>query len=174
MARYALVHVNETRVQAIAENEQGRFDVHHDMVWHECPDHVEFMWEYNWETGEWSEPFKPETRYEVARKVAYGEVGAQLDSIFKAVQNGDSDPLGAWAERISRIKALFPKDNHQAMLAANDELTRRVNIMLAAHDANPDDPQHRIRLPNEMADELANDFVEGRWDNPVTGPYSGS
>ena len=171
MARYALVHIKETRVQGIAENEQERFDVHVDSVWHECGPEVQFMWEYNWETGEFSPPFKPETRYEVARRVAYGDVGSQLDTIFKAVQNGDADPLAEWAARIEKIKMLFPKDNHEAMLAANDELSRRVEVMINLHDEHPDDPAYRIKTPQEMADELAADYMSGKWDNPVSGPY---
>ncbi len=172
MTKYALVHIRETRVQAIANTEEERFDVHVDLVWHQCGPEVEFMWEYNWETGEFTPPKHPETRYEVARKVGYGDVGAQLDTIFKAVQNGEDDPLANWALKIERVKLLFPKDNHDAMLAANAELTRRVNIMLELHDANPDDPQYAIKTPDVMTQELAVDYIEGRWDNPVTGPYT--
>lgn len=171
MAKYALVHIRETRVQGIANSEEERFDVHTDLIWHECPDEVEFMWEYDWENGTFHPPVHPKTRYEVARKIGYGDPGTQLDTIYKAIMAGHDDPLAEWSDNIARIKKLFPKDNDEAMWAANDELTRRVNDMILAHDANPDDPAFAIKPPEVMTQELAKDYVEGRWDNPVTGPY---
>ena len=172
MAKYALVHIRETRVQGIANNEDERFPVHTDLIWQECPDEVEFMWDYNWETGEFAPPFKPETRYEVARKVGYGDIGAQLGQIYDAMQSSDAtSALTEWAANIERIKLLFPKDNKAAMLAANDELSRRVEIMLAEHDADPTNPDKKVLPPEVMSQALAKDYVEGRWDNPVSGPY---
>ena len=171
MAKYALVHIRETRVQAVANTPEERFDVHTDLLWHECPDDVEHMWEYNWETGEFSPPVHPETRYDVARKVGFGDVGAQLGFIYDALKEG-GDPTSAlteWAQRIENVKILFPKNNHEAMIAANKELSRRVELMLNANEADPDN--NPITPPDVMTQTLALDYIEGRWDNPVTGPY---
>jgi hypothetical protein len=43
--------------------------------------------------------------------------------------------------------------------------------MINLHDEHPDDPAYRIKTPQEMADELAADYMSGKWDNPVSGPY---
>lgn len=169
MAKYALVHIRETRVQGIANNEAERFEVHPDMVWHKCPAEVEFMWEYDWVTGEFSPPNRPETNYTVARKVGYGDIGNQLDSIYKAIQTGESDPLASWAAKIEKVKILFPKDNQAAVVAANDELSRRVDVMLKDFELNGTP----MKTPDALTQELADDYLAGRWDNPVTGPYRG-
>lgn len=173
MAKYALVNIRESRVQAIANSEEERFDVHPDNIWHECPPEVDFMWNYNWGTGEWSPPLKPETRYEVARKVGYGDIGAQLGQIYDAMQSADATAaLSNWAANIERVKILFPKDNHAAMQAANDELSRRIAVAVEAHEADPDNPANKLQPPDIMTQRLAIDYIEGRWINPVSGPYT--
>jgi hypothetical protein len=124
------------------------------------------MWDYNKETGEFTPPKKTLTEYVVARKVGYGDIGSQLDKIFKAVKNGEDDPLAAWAAHVEKVKMLFPKDNHAAVNAANDEMNRRVAQMHVDMDNGG-----RFIPPDEMTAQLADDYMSGRWINPELGPY---
>ena len=171
MAKFALVHKMETRVHEVVDNADQCFDVHGDLSWFPCPDECNRMWDYNWETGEFWERPQPQTNYMVARKVGYGEVGTQMDSIFWGYQNGDTDPLGTWAGNIQKVKALFPKgeENQAAVHAAQMELISRQEAMVRDFE---DGKIPAILPPNVMTLALAEDYIAGRWNNPVSGPYT--
>lgn len=172
MARYALVHnFMENRVQAIATNESEKFDVHTDLSWIPCPEEVEQMWNYDRDNGVFAPPPEMETHYTVARKVGYGDIGAQLGEIYDGLMSGQVDPLKAWATRLEKVKILFPKDNHEAVNAAQRELNQRTSAHVEAVEAAG---TGAFRSPADLTEELADDFIAGRWNNPVTGPYNPS
>lgn len=158
MPKYALVHKGETRVQAIANTAEERFDVHEDFVWHQCPDQVERQWDYNWETQEWTPERVAETHYTVCRRIGYGDVGAQLGAIYDAMTSGTNEPFEMWLEHQRLVKLLFPKDNQAAVEAANAELGRRMDEKYAVNE-NPDLPALTL--------QLAKDFEAGTWVNPA-------
>lgn len=170
MAKFALVHKMETRVHEVVDNVDQCFDVHEDLSWFPCPDETTRMWDYNWETKEFFERPQPMTNYMVARKVGYGEVGEQLDAIYKGYQNGDADPLSTWADKINNVKILIPKgdENQLAVHAMQMELNRRTEQMIRDFE---DGKIPAILPPSVMTQELAEDYKAGRWVNPVSGPY---
>ena len=57
----------------------------------------------------WIERDGPYTQDSEARRVAYGEVGEQLDMIFHEVQeSGSISASGPWASHISTVKSMIP------------------------------------------------------------------
>lgn len=158
MPKYALVHKDEKRVHEVAADAAGCFDVHEDFTWIPCPDDCAKQWDYDKETGTFIPEKKAQTTYSVVRRIGYGDVGAQLDSIFWALSGGDNTGLEAWAERQRLIKALVPKNNPDAVEAVNDEIRRRMNIEF---DAGRDPDAGAITY------QLALDYDAGNWVNPA-------
>jgi len=171
MAKYALVHnFMETRVQAVATTEAEKFDIHSDLSWIPCSDDVEQGWEYNKETGTFQPWQDPPTHYTVARRVGYGDVGAQLGEIFDAIQSGNANALTSWASRIEKIKILLPKDNEAAVIAVQNELNQRNQTMADKAEAGEIDFQDAPDVVTQLADE----YINGTWICPVRGQYTGS
>lgn len=57
-----------------------------------------------------------ENAYKVARAIAYGSVGEQMDMMFKELQaTGTISQDGAWATHVAKVKADIPKDDPQAV-----------------------------------------------------------
>lgn len=173
MAKYALIHSTDPvmedgtqRVCDIAENEAGRFEVHTDFQWVQCPDQVKNRdWKYKPADGSWVAPSIPPTEYGIARRVHYGEVGAQLDRIFHATMAGATDPLGEWAAEQEKIKIVFPKDNPDFCNASNEEIVKRCAAILEAEEAATGVYGKYIDM-REMALQLYQDMQDGTWTNP--------
>jgi hypothetical protein len=72
--------------------------------WIDAPDEVDKFWRL--EAGEWVDRSRPFTDPERARVVAYGQIGNQLDMIYKDMVNGTSN----WQEHIAKVKAEIPMD----------------------------------------------------------------
>ena len=171
MAKFALVHKMETRVHEVVDSIDQCFEVHEDLSWFPCPDETTRMWDYNWETKEFWERPQPQTNYMVARKVGYGDIGKQLDDLFHGFNNGDTDPLARWADKIANVKILIPKgeENQPAVHAVQMELNRRGEQMTRDFE---DGKIPEILPPDVMTQQLAEDYKAGRWVNPVSGPYT--
>ena len=59
--------------------------------------------------------------YKVARTIAYGSVGDQLDLLYKEIQTtGTISATGTWAQHIANVKQTIPKDDPAAVLAWYD------------------------------------------------------
>lgn len=87
-----------------------------NMQWVDAPDEVTLDWTLEWSPSKqemvWVErdgPYSP-GQSEVARKVAYGDVGAQLDMLYHELkETGTISPSGPWASHISTVKTLIDK-----------------------------------------------------------------
>lgn len=99
------------------------------IAWVDAPDNVQLEWTLEWSPsrGEmiWVERDGPFTNNEVARKVAYGEVGAQLGMIFDDIkENGVLDVNSAWYQHVLNVKQLIEKPVAVEPVAV-EELMRR-------------------------------------------------
>lgn len=57
-----------------------------------------------------------ENAYKVARAIAYGSVGEQMDMMFKELQaTGTLSQDGPWATHVAKVKSDIPKDDPQAV-----------------------------------------------------------
>jgi len=87
-----------------------------NMQWVDAPDEITLDWTLEWSPSRqemiWVErdmPYSPNAN-EVARKVAYGEVGAQLGMIYDELKaTGTISINGPWATHITNVKALIDK-----------------------------------------------------------------
>lgn len=167
MAKFALVSLLEGRVCQLVDTAEEKFEVAGDLIWVDCGDEV--TQEFDYINKEFVQRPKIMTNYQTARKVGYGEIGAQLGAIYDALQvGGSSEALTAWADRQTKIKALFPKgdDMQEAVQAAQEEVSRRLQEHHAFIEANGLE-YYDIDAVGQLADE----YLAGKWVNPVSGPY---
>lgn len=78
--------------------------------WVDAPDDVSLYWTLEWspaeETMVWVKRDAPPTDPELARKIAYGEVGEQLDMLYHELQEtGTLSASGPWATHIATVKS---------------------------------------------------------------------
>jgi hypothetical protein len=106
----------------------NEFEVSPDFEWIDCPDEITPFFIYKREDNTFKpfnivevEGFK-ENGYKVARQIAYGNIGDQLDMIYKEIQStGVISSQGDWALKIANVKATIPKDDPYAVQAWNEE-----------------------------------------------------
>tara|TARA_B100001057_G_scaffold498207_1_gene604514 strand:+ start:2018 stop:2518 length:501 start_codon:yes stop_codon:yes gene_type:complete len=79
--------------------------------WVDAPDNVTLQWtlEYSPSKGEmvWVERDEPHPDSEMQRKVAYGDVGAQLDMLYHDIK-ANNMANGSWMNHIDLIKSSIP------------------------------------------------------------------
>lgn len=112
-----------------------------NMAWVDAPDEITLDWTLEWSPSQkkmvWVERDGPYTDNSVARKVAYGEIGDQLDLLYHELKtNGTITRDGAWYQHISTVKAMIdpppaprPPETLEAMMARQ-----------AFEEPNPDKP----------------------------------
>lgn len=112
-----------------------------NMAWVDAPDEVTLDWTLEWSPSQqkmvWVERDGPYTDNSVARKVAYGDVGEQLDMLFHELKtSGNITRDGQWFQHISQIKSMIeppppprPPETLEAMVARQ-----------ATEEPNPDKP----------------------------------
>jgi hypothetical protein len=130
----ALIHSEEPgRICDIVEP-GSEFEVHPNFSWIDVPDDTTNADRYNVDTGEiikyniLEDPVFVEHGYAVARGIAYGSLGDQLDMIYKEIQaTGTISADGPWSTHIQSVKASIPKDDPAAVLAWNIEYSQRMN-----------------------------------------------
>lgn len=169
MAKFALVSLLEGRVCQLVNSEEEKFEVAGDLTWIQCGDDVDIDFDYI--NQEFVKRPRIMTNYLMARKVGYGDVGAQLGEIYDALQGGDANvALAAWAARQEKVKILFPKgdENQEAVDAAQREVSRRLQEHQAFVEANGLE-YYEVDFVQAVADE----YIAGTWVNPVSGPYKG-
>lgn len=168
MAKFALVSGLDGRICQTANSESETFEVAGDLSWLPCADEVDV--DYNYVNEQFVKRPKVMTNYQTARKVGYGDIGAQLGSIYDAFQSSDADTaLTEWATRQTKVKALFPKGdaNQLAVQAAQEEISRR----MSEHEKYAND--NNIPLVQvDFIGQLADEYLAGTWINPVSGAYS--
>ena len=110
----------------------AEFEVHNNFSWIDVPDDTTTADTWNPETNTvvkysvLNDPIFIEHGWKVARGIAYGNPGDQLDMIFKEIQDtGTVSATGPWATHIATVKATLPKDNPAAIAAWNEALVSR-------------------------------------------------
>lgn len=86
------------------------------MQWVDAPDEITLDWTLEWSPSQqtmiWVErdmPYSP-GQNEVARRVAYGEIGQQLDMIYHEIDtNGTLSRDGEWATHIRTVKSMIDR-----------------------------------------------------------------
>jgi hypothetical protein len=84
------------------------------VVWVDAPDEITLDWTLEWSPSQgkmiWIERDAPFTDLSVARKVAYGDVGAQLDMLYHELETtGNISAEGDWYNHIQTVKSVIPK-----------------------------------------------------------------
>lgn len=82
--------------------------------WVDAPDEITLDWTLEWsparQTMVWIERDAPYTNNGVARSVAYGQVGEQLDMLFHELRTtGTISQDGDWFQHINNVKTIIPK-----------------------------------------------------------------
>lgn len=100
--------------------------------WVDAPDNVTLQWtlEYSPSQGKsiWVEREAPPTDPGIARKVAYGEVGDQLDMIYhELMETGTLSKNGMWASHITTVKSTL-----EAPVASPERLSAEEEMALQA------------------------------------------
>lgn len=95
--------------------------------WVDAPDNVMLDWTLEWSPSQdtmiWVERSDPYTNREVARKIAYGEVGAQLGMIYDELKETGTLSLdGMWASHIAAVKDSIEKPPPAPELQTLEEL----------------------------------------------------
>lgn len=127
MTKRILTSINEPgRILAVSEIGE-EIEVHPDFEWKTCEDDTVTM-EHTWETIEGTlkislvsaldAPEFVNNGYKYARIIAYGDIGDQLDMIFKEIDaTGSISPDGEWVTSIRQAKLAIPKRDNEAVLA---------------------------------------------------------
>lgn len=108
------------------------------IAWVDAPDEITLDWTLEWSPSKqemvWVEREAPHTSNNVARKVAYGEVGAQLGMIFDALkENGTLDQNSDWFKHQVAVKELIPKQEEDEFTMTMEEYMK----MCATTDPSP-------------------------------------
>ncbi len=132
MTKRILTNINEpTRVLEVVEL-GNEFDVHSDFEWKTCEDD-NVTSEYSWEIINGDLVVNKENvtdnqdfinnGYKFARMIAYGDIGDQLDMIYKEIKETGSITIdGEWATRIKLTKEKLPKNDASAVLRYYDDV----------------------------------------------------
>lgn len=121
-------------VQQIVEPGQD-YDIYNGpdatIQWVDAPDEITLDWTLEYSPSKrtmvWVERDGPFTNNSVARKVAYGEYGQQLDMLFHEIRtNGTISQDGEWFQHISAIKSIIPKSTEEPNLITPEEQLARL------------------------------------------------
>ena len=98
--------------------------------WVDAPDQITLDWTLEWSPQQqqmiWVERDGPYTQDSEARRVAYGEVGEQLDMIFHEIQeSGSISASGPWASHISTVKSMIPAPAAPELITEEEAMVRR-------------------------------------------------
>lgn len=109
--------------------------------WVDAPDNVTLDWTLEWspaqETMIWIERDAPFGDLEVARKIAYGETGAQLGMIYDELkETGTLSFDGMWASHITSVKESIDKPTARPELQTLEEIMA-LNEVLEPSVDNP-------------------------------------
>jgi len=97
------------------------------IMWVDAPDNIQMDWTLEWSPSQqimvWVERDGPHTDNGVARRVAYGEIGAQLGLIFDAIkEHGVLDTNSDWYKHQLLVKSLIPKPVPQPSYGSLEEM----------------------------------------------------
>ena len=102
--------------------------------WVDAPDNVSLDWTLEFSPAQqimvWVERDEPYTNREVARKIAYGEVGEQLGMIYDELKETGTLALdGVWASHITAVKNSIEKPPARAELQTLEEIMTLNEVM---------------------------------------------
>ena len=108
--------------------------------WVDAPDNVSLDWTLEYsptqETMVWVERDAPYTDREVARKIAYGEVGAQLGMIYDELKEAGTLSMdGLWASHITAVKESIEKPTARPELQTLEEIMALNEVLEPSADA---------------------------------------
>lgn len=106
----------------------------------DAPDNIQMDWTLEWSPSQqimvWVERDGPFTDNSVARSVAYGTVGQQLDMLYHDIaQNGTIDQNSAWFQHVSNVKSLIDKPVYTDPISIEDHIAAS-----ADQEPSPDRP----------------------------------
>lgn len=106
----------------------------------DAPDNIQLDWTLEWSPGQqtmvWVERDGPYTDHGVARSVAYGTPGQQLDMLFHDIRvNGSIDQNSTWFQHVSTVKSLIDKPVYQEPITLEEQMA--IN---ATAEPSPDKP----------------------------------
>ena len=106
--------------------------------WVDAPDEITLDGTLEWSPQQqqmiWVERDGPYTQDSEARRVAYGEIGEQLDMIFHEIQeSGSISASGPWASHISTVKSMIPAPAAPELITEEEAMVRR-NTMEPSED----------------------------------------
>ncbi len=110
------------------------------IAWVDAPDNIQMDWTLEWSPSQgemiWVERDGPFTDNAVARKVAYGEVGAQLDMLYHELKTtGAISPDGDWYQHITNVKEIIPKPTPNEAVSLEELMAKAVT-----EEPSPDKP----------------------------------
>lgn len=108
------------------------------MKWVLCPhDDVTGLWHYS--EGQWVAPHqKIDYDQNMKRKIAYGDIGEQLDMLYHDIKNGNLEN-GEWVKNVENVKANI--------------------ISQAAYEANPANFEGKVRIKIHTPDDPAWNYL---------------
>jgi hypothetical protein len=133
MKRGLLHSIEPGRICDVVDSGQ-EFEVHANFTWVDVPDDTTNI--DRWDTvnncvikfDPTAVPGFAENAYKIARAIAYGSHGDQMDMLFHELNTtGTISNTGPWATHISSVKATIPKDNPAAVLAWNQQQLNKNN-----------------------------------------------
>jgi hypothetical protein len=109
------------------------------MQWINAPDEITLDWTLEWSPQNqkmiWVERDGPYTQDSEARRVAYGEVGEQLDMLYHEIQeSGTISASGPWASHIATVKTMIPSPPAPILITEEEAMVRR-NTMEPGNDS---------------------------------------
>ena len=109
------------------------------MQWIDAPDEITLDWTLEWSPQNqrmiWVERDGPYTQDSEARRVAYGEVGEQLDMLYHEIQeSGTISASGPWASHIATVKTMIPSPPTPILITEEEAMVRR-NTMEPGNDS---------------------------------------
>ena len=109
------------------------------MQWINAPDEITLDWTLEWSPQNqrmiWVERDGPYTQDSEARRVAYGEVGEQLDMLYHEIQeSGTISASGPWASHIATVKTMIPSPPTPILITEEEAMVRR-NTMEPGNDS---------------------------------------
>jgi hypothetical protein len=110
--------------------------------WVDAPDEITLDWTLEWSPNQermvWVERDGPFTDNSVARSVAYGQIGQQLDMIYhELMETGTLSSNGPWAQHVTNVKSLIPKP-----VAQEPERLEDIMARAATEEPSSEKPNH--------------------------------
>jgi hypothetical protein len=110
--------------------------------WVDAPDDVTLYWTLEWSPAQntmvWCERDAPPTDPTLARSIAYGEVGEQLDMLFHELQDtGSISASGPWATHIATVKATLDPPPERDEDMTPEEMMALESVMEPSVNSQP-------------------------------------